>query len=416
MKRHLTAIVGVAALAISLAACGGKAEEAGTGGSAGGAAAAPGVTDDTITLGALVDLTAVFAPNSKSILAGTNLYWDEVNKAGGVCKRQVKITTQDHAYDPQKAVALYRDMSPNVLALSPVLGSSVLTALAPSFKEDNMVVGMAAWSADVLPNPSFQITGATYDLEMINALEWLTEEKGLKKGDKVGHVYFEGDFGGNSVKGSEFAAEKLGLTIVKQQIKPTDTDLSSQVNQLKQQNVKAILVAAGSPQTASVASVASSIGLDVPIVGDAPAFTPALMDTPAGAALEKNFYTSASVAPPAAKNADMEKFLASWKAAHPDQQPIQNGSVYGYAAAGIMHKVLEGACDNLTREGVQKSLRSIKDYQAGTVAGTLDYSDPAQPPTRAVYISKADKSVEGRLMPVGEPYTSKLAEQYTFSE
>ena len=284
MKRQL-ATAAALAVAVSLAACGKAEDSSSSGGASGGSSSAPGVTDSTITLGSLVDLTAVFAPNSKSILQGVNAYWDEANAAGGVCGRQVKLNIQDHAYDPQKAVALYRDMSSQVLALSPVLGSSVLTALAPSFKQDNVVVGMAAWSSDVLPNPSFQITGATYDIDMVNALDWLTREKGLKSGDAVAEVYFEGDFGGNALKGTEFAAEKLGIKVVKQQIKPTDTDLSAQVNTLKQENVKAILIAAGSPQTSSVASVASSIGLDVPIVGNAPAFTPALLSTPAGPAL-----------------------------------------------------------------------------------------------------------------------------------
>ena len=30
--------------------------------------------------------------------------------------------------------------------------------------------------------------------------------KGIKSGDKIGHVYFEGDFGENALKGSQYLA------------------------------------------------------------------------------------------------------------------------------------------------------------------------------------------------------------------
>lgn len=414
MKLRSTLSV-LVALTLALAGCG-KAEQQQQSGEGG---QAPGVTEDTITIGALVDLTAVFAPNSKSIMQGTNLYWDKVNADGGVCERTVEIDVQDHAYDPQKAVSLYRQMSSNVLLLTPVLGSSVITALLPSFQQDQMVVGMAAWTSDVLPNELIQITGTTYDIEMINALDYLTREHGLTEGDSVGHIYFEGDFGGSAIRGTKYAADELGLEVVEQQIKPTDTDLSAQVNSFKRAGVKAILLSVGSPQTASTASVAASVGLDVPIIGNGPIFTPDLLSNPAAAAIEKNVYTSTAVAPAALESESVSEFLSAFQEEYPDTQPIQNGAMYGYAAAQIMHQVLESACENddLTREGVLEALRSIDSYDSGgSVAGTLDYTDPAQPPTRMVYISKADANAPGGLTPVGEPFASDLAEGYTFDE
>lgn len=414
MKKTLASGV---ALLLALSACG-KAEEQGGGGGGGGdgAATGPGVTEDTITLGALVDLTAVFAANSRSILEGANLYWDMVNADGGVCGRDVELDVQDHQYDPQTAVSLYRDMSENVLALSPLLGSPVIAALLPSLEEDGMVTGIAAWSSEVL-NPLIQITGATYDVEMINAVDWLTREQGLQEGDSIGMVYFEGDYGENALEGAEYAAEELGLTIVGQQVRPSDTDLSAQVSGFRDAGVDAILVAAASPQSASVASVAASIGLDVPIVGSTPSFTPQLLGTPAGPALEANFHTSSSMSPPSLEAEGVQEFLTAYEEEFPDSPPIANGSMYGWASARIMHQVLEGACeaDALTREGLQEALRSLEDYDPnGTVAGTLDYSDPSVPPSLETYISKADSAAPGGLTALGEPSASDLAESYEF--
>src|SRR4029450_5128750 len=135
-----------------------------------------------------------------------------------------------------------------------------------------------------------QLLGATYDIEAISGLDFLMRTKGVKSGDKVGHVYFEGDFGENALKGSQYLAGQSGLTIVGQKIKPTDTDMSAQVSAFRAAGVKAILVSAGPTQTASVAGVAKATGLAVPIVSNGPGFTPQLLNSPAGPALKENLH------------------------------------------------------------------------------------------------------------------------------
>lgn len=397
------------AVALTGAACGKARQDHGTQG--------PGVTKTTITLGALIDLTAVFAADGKILVQESNLYWDTVNRHGGICGRKVKVKVANHGYDPQKAVSLYRDMSASVLAMSPVLGSPILTALKPSFDRDGMLVGADSWTSQVLPDPNFQITGATYDLETINAVDWLTREKGLRRGDAIGIVYFEGDYGGNAAEGARYAAGKLDLKLSRYQIKPTDTDLSTQVGAMKAAGVKAILVAAASPQVASLASVASSIGLDVPIVGNTPSFLPSLLNTPARAAVSRNFYTSSSIAPPSSATGGAKRFVAAYQAANRGQQVTQNGVMYGYASGRIMQQILTTACakKDLTRKGLQKALRSIRALDTGgAVAGTLDYSDPRVPPTRKVYVSRADPAAPGGLTVVGGPFASALANSYRF--
>ena len=168
----------------------------------------PGATADTITLGYLPDLSGVFAPNGKSQMEGANLYWDAKNKAGGICGRQVEVKVQDTGYDPQKAVAAYRQMSGDVIGLGLVLGSSIVSALLPSVEQDGMFLNFAGWTSDILPDENVAIAGTTYDIEAINAVDFLMREHGVEDGDTIGHLYFEGDYGENALKGSKFAAEK----------------------------------------------------------------------------------------------------------------------------------------------------------------------------------------------------------------
>ena len=107
MSRPITrvpAAVLVLILWLALAGCG-KADSGG-GEGAGGVKTGPGVTDKAIKLGILTDLSAVFAPLGKSLLQGTQFYWDQQYQAGGVCGRTVELDVKDHAYDPQKAIGL----------------------------------------------------------------------------------------------------------------------------------------------------------------------------------------------------------------------------------------------------------------------------------------------------------------------
>ena len=138
MSRRPFGILAVA-LALAVGACGKAGDDGGGGAGGGGVKTGPGATADTITLGYLPDLSGVFAPNGKSMMEGAKLYWDAKNKAGGICGRQVKVNVQDTGYDPQKAVAAYRQMSGDVVGLGLVLGSSITSALLPSVEQQEHV-------------------------------------------------------------------------------------------------------------------------------------------------------------------------------------------------------------------------------------------------------------------------------------
>jgi ABC-type branched-subunit amino acid transport system substrate-binding protein len=415
MSRRPFAIV---VLVLALAACG-KGDDNGGGGAAGEGSVktGPGVTADTITLGYLPDLSGVFAPNGKAMMEGANLYWDAKNEAGGICGRKIELAVQDTGYDPQKAVAAFQQMSGDVVGLGLVLGSSITSALLPSVEQEGMFLNFAGWTSDILPNENVAIAGTTYDIEAINAVDFLMSEHGIKEGDTIGHLYFEGDYGENALKGSKYAAGKHGLKIVEQKITPAETDMTGQVAAFRRAGVKAILFSAAPPQAASLAGIAASQKLDVPIVANGPGWTPQLLTTPAADALTANYYVVSSMAPLGLDAEGVKEFLDAYEQKYPKGTPSSNGSLYAYAGAQIADAALTKACENkdLTRQGVLDALRSIDALDTGgTVAGTLDFTDPAQPPSRMIYIAKVSKDAPGGLAPLGEAQTAADAEDYSF--
>jgi ABC-type branched-subunit amino acid transport system substrate-binding protein len=375
----------------------------------------PGVTDTSITLGVLTDRTGPFAGAGKGIELGRKLFWDGQNAQGGVCNRKVEFSLKDHAYKTDQAVTAYAALKDNVLALDELLGSPEIAALSDSIKEDKMPTMAVSWSSALLANPYVIISGTTYDVEMINGVYWLMQNKGLAKGAKVGHIYIEGDYGANALAGSKAAATEYGLSIVENKIKATDTDLTAQVTALKNQGVKFVLLTGSSAQTASAVSVAEANGFDMTFLGSNPSFSPALLAGPAKAALEKRYFGVGSVAPYSSTAAGPTKLRNELTTKAPDQ--AKSGSafvVYGYGQGVIMFKILEAACKSgkLTRAGLQAAFQSLTTVQTDGLIAALDYSKPGQIPARQVYVVKPDSTVPGGLTQVQDLFAAPLATSY----
>ncbi|MFF1272663.1 ABC transporter substrate-binding protein [Streptomyces marokkonensis] len=414
--RHRTAgtvLAGALALLLAATGCSSKAEGGDKGGEAAdGVRTGPGVGADTIKLGALTDLTGPYATLGKSIVQAQQMWADEVNADGGICDRKVEIVVKDHGYDVQKAVTAYADIAPDVVALPQVIGSPVVAALLDDLERDKMLTFPQAWAASLLGKDAIQVLGTTYDVDMIAAVEFLTRTKGLKKGDTIGHVYFEGDYGANALEGSTWAAGKAGLKVAGQKIKATDTDLSAQVSALRKEGVKAILISAGPAQTASLVGVAASRGLKVPVVSSAPGFAPQLMKTPAAPALAAMLNVVSAAPAVSSDLPGVQRMVASYQKKYPDS-PVDSGVLSGYNAAQLMGADLKKACEGggLTREDVVKAHRS--QANADTGLGTpQNFSDVDRPAGVKTYVLKPDAKAVGGVVNAEEAHEAPGVEDY----
>lgn len=403
-NRTRVAIVGVLVAVLSLTGCGTKASKS-------GGSSAPGVTKDTITLGVLTDLSGVFAVLGKTVTQGAKLYYNDLNANGGVCGRKVKLMIKDDGYDVQKAVGIYSDLEPKVLGMEQLLGSPINAALKQNVESDQMFTVPVSWASTILDNPNNMIVGATYDVEIINGISYLMDKGILKKGDAVGHIYIEGEYGEDGYLGSQYAAKQAGLKLTGVKVQATATDLSSQVAQLKSQGVKAILLTTTPTQTASVAAVDASSGMNVPILGNNPIFTPELLKTAAGPAMEKLLYVMASWQPYSSEQAGATKIREAFAKKYPDTVP-NGGVTWGYGAAQAYAEVLKSACDNLTRKGISDAFHKTSSIDTGGVFPELDYSKPGDPATRESIVTKADPKVEGGLTVAQDLTASDLATSY----
>ncbi|SMO79150.1 ABC-type branched-chain amino acid transport system, substrate-binding protein [Geodermatophilus aquaeductus] len=400
------ATVLAAAAVVAVSGCSTKAPESsggGGGGSEGGDVTTDvGVEGTTIRLGVLTDFTGVFAALGTDITNGNTLYWED----NQVCDTyDVELEVQDTGYVPQTGVQLYSAMEPNVLAMQQTIGSPINTALAGDYESDSIVNFPSAWARTLTEIPGTGVLGATYDVEIANGYQYLFDQGLLQDGATVGHIYFEGEYGENGLAGSRAVAEARGLNLVEAQIKSTDQDMSAQVTQFAAEGVEAIVLTVAPGQTASVAAVAQSAGLDVPILGSNPVFAPGLLDGPSAQWLKDHLY----VAAPFSSWAAQPELLEQYQAAYPGTTPSPGG-IFGYAMGEVMNQVLDAACESgdLTREGVITAFNELTDVDTGGLIVPIDaFETGVSPSTQSFIVRPAD--VPGGAEVVQEAFEGELA-------
>jgi ABC-type branched-subunit amino acid transport system substrate-binding protein len=372
------------------------------------------VTDTTILLGVLTDQSGPFASVSRSMAQGRQLYWDGRNNgSGGVCGRRVEFVVRDHGYDTGRAVAAYAELRGSVLAMDELLGSPMLTELLPEIKSDQMVTFAASFSHRLLANPYVIITGATYDVEMINGVQWLGENKGLQSGAKVAHIFIEGDYGESALAGSRAAAEEFKLELSEYRIKAADTDLTGVMTAVRDAGIRYVLLSTTPAQTAAVVLAGERLGHDAWFVGSNPTFSPGLLAGPARAALERRLTIATSTAPFAEGSVGPAAVREAFRATFP-KQPRTSWVMFGYAQGLIMGEILDAACrgGKLTRPGLREALANLPLVDARQLIPPLSYQEPGEIPARESYLVRPDGRVEGGLATVGLPFAAPLARIY----
>lgn len=384
----------------------------------GGGAETSGVGEGTIKLGALMDLSGPFAATGKDYSAGMEIAVDEINADGGVCERKLELETKDHGYDTQKAVLAYDDMRSDVAMFAAVFGSTVTAALKDKIVADQVLAMPVSYSSRLLGVDNFILLGATYDVMAINSLDWAVESGLIKKGDTIGEIYLEGELGESVHEGTVYAAKELGLKLTAHHVKPTDTDLSSQVGDLRRKGAKLVMVSTTGAQTATVAAVAQSSGLNVPIVGAVASWNNSLFETDAADALAKNYYrSSVTVGLDDDESPDAQALTETWKKGHQGEKVMSGTAVVGgYASVVAVREILSTTCDDLSPEAVLAARADVEPFDANGLLPTQDISDPGKPASLESVIERPDRDDLDGVSVEKEPFASELAKTYVAGE
>ncbi|WP_106849915.1 ABC transporter substrate-binding protein [Blastococcus sp. Marseille-P5729] len=411
-KKLSAAAAGLATLTLAVTGCSTKASDDSGGGGGGGVQTDIGVTDDEITLTAFADLSGVFKVLSQAFTHGNQIWADEVNAAGGICERDIKINVQDTGYKVDLAVPIYESVKGTDLGAIQMVGSPILAALKQKIIADKMVVSPGSWASVNLDAPEVMMVGQTYDIEMLNGLSWLQQEGKIADGDKIGHIYTDSEYGQGAVMGSDAYAKEHNLEVLKAPLGATDTDMTATITKFKAEGVKAIAIT--TPPAAVSSTVVQNVaqGLNVPIIGSNPTFSPTMFSDQAVVDGLANYFLISSTAPYGTDIEIAKKVAAEYESRTQDEPNI--GVLQAYVTGLVWGEVLKKACDNgdLTREGILEAKGQVDNVDTQGAAGAIDFSKEGAPSSREAFILSPDANAPDKLTITADLFSSEEAKAY----
>ncbi|MGH3755095.1 MAG: ABC transporter substrate-binding protein [Pseudonocardiaceae bacterium] len=413
MRRALALPAVALASVLALAGCSAMVQSRAGPGAAKGVSTDFGVTRSDITLGALTDHSGPFKELGLGTVQGNQIWINESNAAGGICGRKIKLEVRDHGSDAGQAKIQYPELEPTVLGFMQILGAPVTAALRQELIDNETTAVALPGSSEILDNPYVIIPGTTYDLEMINGLSYLMAQGRIRDGDTIGHIWIDDAYGANGLRGTQYFAQRHRLTVRDAKVSSTASDLRDTVAALAgDPRVTAIALTTTPEQAASAAVANQQLGLNVPMAGNNPVFTPRLLDGPAAGALGNLTVLASSV--PFSSDVPKAQDIARVYQQGGYQGLPNSGVPYGYAIGKIWGKLLLRACTNgnITRAGIQEALRQSTDITTDSLVADLDFTKPGSPATREVYAGVPDAGVPGGIRQVTPLFAAPDTQTY----
>lgn len=334
-----------------------------------------GVTDTEVLIGSNQDMSGVFAAFGAPAVKAAQMYFDEINAAGGVHGRQIRLVVEDHAYQMPKAMSGLNKLvnSDKVFAMLLSLGTPMNIASFPLLESKNIanVSPLTAARQMIEPPSNIKYAGtSSYHAQMLTAVPYLAETTGAST---ICSMYIPSDFGLEIAEGTHDAVKANGLTFGGEtKHKPDELDFVGSISKLASQGCEVITVALGVRQAITAVATAKKMGLnDLKFLGSSASFHTAIAKVPGG--VTEGFYAASGWSDIVARmgNPDVAKWVASYQGATGEFPG--SGALLGRSAAETMVRALEAAGKDLTPESFQAGMESLsfEDVISGV---QVDYS------------------------------------------
>ncbi len=396
-----------------------------------------GVTEDTIRVGAIADLSGIFAPLVIQIMDAQTAYWDMVNDHGGIDGKMVELVVLDNGYDVPTHLDRYesmRDKGSGVVFLSQSTGSPHTAAIAEMLVEDDLGAIPLSWYSG-WPDPSFGQnvfeSYTNYCYEAINAVDWLSAN--VVDGEtKLAVISYPGEYGQDGATGAKIAAEALGIEVVYdgEGAAIPGADQTPVITGLIESGANLVWATVGPSVFAEIFGGAAAQGFTPIWSGSSPTYNYMLLATPLAPALDAYYYQSAYALTWNAGDAPgMKTMVAELQARMPDK-PLSDVYTYGWTEAMATHQILETAAKNgdMTRAGVVRAANeTVIDYQGlapdQSYGGEINdfivresYLFDIQADLFDVAATVADGGSTGSVMLAGGPIMSDITRDHVYEE
>ncbi|WP_066716039.1 ABC transporter substrate-binding protein [Clostridium sp. Marseille-P299] len=354
MKRRVIAGLLIGAMTLGLVGC------------SNGNSNATSNSDDSIKIGVIYSATGTMAGRGDYMKNAITLAAEEINEAGGVLGKEVELVIEDDQSDQTTAINMMNKMGSNkdIVAVFGPHTSTNATAVSNTvqdYKLPYFTGGTSAQLKDLGNEYMFKVR--CNDTVVVNsAIKFVTETLGAKK---IGILYINDEFG---VGGRDIMVqycEDNNIEYVEANHNATDQDLTSQIMQMKKENVDA-LIAWSSNVCPIVARQTTELGFDKPVIMNSGFGGQDVLDSLPAEVTDGKYAASDFTAEDPSE--EVAEFVEKYQKAY-GVKPLGDWSASYYGAFKMLMQAIEngGTAD---RETIKNAMYEMKDFVAplGTLA------------------------------------------------
>jgi branched-chain amino acid transport system substrate-binding protein len=324
-----------------------------------------GVTATEIVLGMHTDLSGPAATYGVSSSNAVKMRFDDVNAAGGIHGRKIRLVVEDTQYQVPRAVQagnklISRD---RIFAMVAGLGTPMNNALFKDQFEAGVpnLFPLSAARSMFEPFHKLKFYGAATYVDQVRAgINYFATKKGKKA---LCAMYQDTDFGKEVMDGVQVQAEKMKLKIAETVThKPTDQDFTAQITKLKAAGCDLVVLGTIVRDSIVPYATARKIGwTDVDFLGSAATYD--LFVAGAQGGVTEGLYAMGLTDMPYRDT--LSPKAQDWYDKYKDRFKTDPniGAIYGHVAADLTVVALEKAGANLTLDSFVKAMESIKGYR-----------------------------------------------------
>jgi branched-chain amino acid transport system substrate-binding protein len=307
--------------------------------------------EDVIILGEFGSLTGGTATFGKSTQKGIEMALEEINKAGGIEGKLIRIIVEDDQSKPEEAATVVKKLvtQDKVLIVLGEVASSRSLAGAPICQE-----GKVPMITPSSTNPKVtQVGDYIFRVCFLDPFQGEVMAKFARNTLKVNKAAILKDIKNDySVGLAQFFAEifkNLGGTIISEEsYSEGDIDFRAQLTALKAKNPEVIFIPGYYTEVGLITRQARDLGINVPLIGGDGWDSPRLIEI-GGKALENTYYSNHYA--PEDPRPEVQKFISDFKAKYNEIPDAM--APLGYDAARI-------AFDAIKKSGILEG-KNIKD-------------------------------------------------------
>jgi branched-chain amino acid transport system substrate-binding protein len=344
-------------------------------------AAEVGVTDDTILIGAHGPISGGATFLGLGARAGAELAYKEINDAGGINGRKLKMIFEDDGFSPSRALAAVKKLveQDHVFMINGLSGSNPTLGTIEYLRRAKVPAYITIASAPPVTHPfnRYLFRGATTETVRFGELnaEFMADFLQVKRIAIVSGVEE------NLKTEADDTIKMLDKwykmnTVMRAEFKVGDKDFTPQLLKVKESNADFIFVVGQTPEASIIVRQARELGLRQPIQVAPSSVDNALIANlgPDGEGILGLWGAGAFLD---SRNPDMVKFRESWAKMNPNSPKGRPNlfDVWGYTEVYVIAEALRKAGRDLTREKFIDALESLQNYRVSEIATPRSFTN-----------------------------------------